>query len=104
MIRTLLSAVLLAFATPVAAQGDLDRGREIAETHCSRCHQVGAEGESPLPLAPPFRQLGASYPLSDLEEALAEGIVTGHPEMPEFQFAPSDVVALIAYLESIQQD
>ena len=38
-----------------------------------------------------------------LEEALAEGLVTGHPDMPEFQFEARDVGAIIAYLNSIQQ-
>ena len=30
------------------------------------------------------------------------GIVSGHPEMPEFSFEPEEVDAVIAYLESIQ--
>jgi hypothetical protein len=38
-----------------------------------------------------------------LEESLAEGIVVGHPDMPEFRFRPEDVAAIISYLESIQQ-
>jgi hypothetical protein len=41
--------------------------------------------------------------VSDLEEALAEGISVGHPAMPEFQFAPDDVSDLVGYLQSIQE-
>ena len=29
--------------------------------------------------------------------------MSGHPEMPEFQFDADDVGAIIAYLKSIQQ-
>ena len=59
-------------------------------------------GDSPNPDAPPFRTLSSKYPVSDLAESLAEGIVSGHPEMPIFVFMPNDVDAIIAYLESIQ--
>lgn len=78
------------------------RGQEIAQTHCSRCHAVGRTGESPAPEAPPFRTLSQNYRVSDLEEALAEGISVGHPAMPEFQFSPEDAHALVSYLEAIQ--
>ena len=37
-----------------------------------------------------------------LAEALAEGILTGHRDMPEFHFPPSDINAIIHYLQSIQ--
>jgi cytochrome c len=40
--------------------------------------------------------------ITDLEEALAEGIVSGHPAMPEFVFEPDDVSAIIAYIQSLQ--
>ena len=33
---------------------------------------------------------------------MAEGILTGHPAMPEFRFAPNQVAEVLAYLESIQ--
>jgi hypothetical protein len=33
-----------------------------------------------------FRTLGKRYPIEALEEALGEGIISGHPDMPEFRF------------------
>ena len=51
--------------------------------------------------APPFRDLGKRYPIEQLAEALAEGIVTGHPDMPEFVFETEDVIALLAYLRDV---
>jgi cytochrome c len=50
-----------------------------------------------------FRTLGKHYPIESLEEALGEGIMSGHPDMPEFRFDADDVGAIIAYLKSIQQ-
>ena len=83
------------------AQEPAARGRTIVEANCSRCHAVGRTGASPLDKAPPFRDLSKRYPLRYLEEALAEGIVTGHNEMPEFKFAPAEVDAILTYIESI---
>lgn len=84
------------------SEASLDRGRFIAETSCASCHAIGRSDESAAPEAPPFRTLSRHYRVAMLEEALAEGISVGHPAMPEFQFAPDDVDALIAYLSSIQ--
>lgn len=81
----------------------IERGRAIAQTHCSTCHAIGAVGESGAPEAPPFRTLSRNYRVETLEEALAEGISVGHPAMPAFAFEPDDVDALIEYLQSIQE-
>jgi mono/diheme cytochrome c family protein len=37
-----------------------------------------------------------------LEEALAEGISTGHPDMPEFIFEPDQIEAILAYIGSLK--
>ena len=79
------------------------RGETIALTNCARCHAVGRHGASPLREAPPFRTLHKSYPVTDLAEALAEGISTGHPSMPEFRFDPDEADNLIAYLKSLER-
>ncbi len=77
-------------------------GREIAEAQCAACHAVGRYGESPAPEAPPFRHALARYDSAVLEEELIQGIQVAHP-MPEFQFNPQGVDALIAYMQSIQE-
>jgi mono/diheme cytochrome c family protein len=76
-------------------------GREIAQRLCARCHAIGPEGQSPHRDAPPFRLIVAKGHAENLEEALGEGIVVGHPDMPQFQFNARDVGALIAYLKSL---
>ena len=104
--RILWTAYLaLAGASTASAadMGDIEQGRILAERICSRCHAVGAEGDSIHADAPPFRELHQRYPVNDLEEALGEGIVTGHPDMPEISFGPDDAAALIDYMISIQE-
>jgi mono/diheme cytochrome c family protein len=80
-----------------------DRGEALLGRHCAMCHATGRAGTSPHAAAPPLRTLGQRYPLESLEEALAEGLITGHPEMPEFVFRPRDVGAIIRYLRAIQE-
>ncbi len=76
-------------------------GYEIAQKFCARCHAIGLHGTSPHPSAPPFRDIAAKGNVQNLEEALGEGIVVGHPDMPQFQFKPREVGALVAYLKSL---
>jgi mono/diheme cytochrome c family protein len=93
-----------ASASAIAADDPalLKRGEALVVTNCSTCHAVGLTGTSKHPQAPAFRVLGKRYKIESLEEALAEGIISGHPDMPEFKFGPQDVGAVIAYLKSIQ--
>ena len=78
------------------------RGGEIARVGCADCHAVGVSGTSPKPEAPLFRELGRKYPVESLEEALAEGVVVGHPGMPQVKMNEADIGAFLAYLKSIQ--
>ena len=91
-----------ALADPTEQALLLAEGKALAETHCSTCHAIGTSGDSALKDAPPFRTLGKKYDLDNLQEALAEGIAVGHPEMPQFEFLPEQGDALIAYLKSLQ--
>jgi cytochrome c len=90
-------------ASPQDKRALESRGQELLTTNCSRCHAVGRTGNSTHPQAPPFRTLGQRYPIEVLAEALAEGLSSGHPDMPEFRFEIDDVDAILAYLESIQE-
>ena len=93
---------LLAISGVAQAQGSVSRGARIVERNCAQCHSVGARGESPNREAPPFRDLGKRYPIEMLEEALAEGILTRHPAMPQFRFTVPEIDDIIVYLNSIQ--
>ena len=90
----------------VAAEGlspPAQRGLTYMQAHCASCHSISKAGESPLKLAPPFRDLHLRYPVETLEEALGEGIVTGHPTMPEFRLEPAQIGNFIAFLKSLEQ-
>ena len=81
---------------------DLKLGEQLLTRDCARCHAVGRTGTSAHPGAPAFRDLSKRYPIESLEEALGEGIMSGHPDMPEFDFDADQVGAIIDYLNSIQ--
>lgn len=96
-----ISGVLLTAAS--AQDAHVLRGRKIAEANCASCHAVGLTDESPLKIAPQFRDLHERYPIEDLAEALAEGITTGHPSMPEFRLDPDQIGDLLAYLKTLER-
>jgi mono/diheme cytochrome c family protein len=100
-----VAASVTVWAVPAsrADETSIDIGRGLAEQICARCHAIGPGGESTHPDAPPFRTLHERYPVNALEEALTEGIVTGHPDMPEVSFEAEDAGALIDYMISVQE-
>lgn len=81
--------------------GSATRGAVMVQQKCASCHAIDQTSDSPMPDAPPFRTMGVQYPVRDLQEAFAEGLVTTHPAMPAFELAPTEIADLIAYLESV---
>ncbi len=81
--------------------GSVARGAALAQARCASCHAVDRSDDSPMPGAPPFRRLSDNYPVANLQEGLAEGLVTAHPGMPQFAFEPDEIRDLIAYLETL---
>jgi mono/diheme cytochrome c family protein len=81
--------------------GSADRGAMLVQQKCAGCHSVERTGDSPMSAAPPFRAMGVIYPVRDLQEAFAEGLVTTHPSMPAFELQPTEIADLIAYLERV---
>lgn len=90
-------------ATPLAMSpvGSVALGGTLVRQRCAGCHAVELTGDSPMKAAPPFRTMGRTYPVRDLQEALAEGLVTAHPAMPPIELEADDVAHVIAYLESV---
>ena len=82
----------------------INRGRGIAETACATCHAIGADDVSQHPEAPALRSIGQKYDVWTLDEAFAEGIMVGHPDMPVWELIPEDIEGLLTYMESIQVD
>ena len=96
----LRAAILIGPA--LALEPDEQRGFTFVQTNCAMCHAIGQFGDSPLSIAPPFRTLHEFYPIDSLQEALAEGIVTGHPSMPQFTLDPAQIDDVLAYLKTLE--
>ena len=110
MMKLALAAAALALlAGPACAESALNEAQQVAQgralvvRNCGMCHAVGKTGKSRNPEAPPFRELHQRYDVEMIGEALAEGILTGHPAMPEFRFEPPEVISIIRYLRAIQE-
>jgi mono/diheme cytochrome c family protein len=107
MLRTIVGqiAVPLLLVASAQAQGPspaAQRGKAFAINNCSKCHSVDKVTQSPLKIAPPFRTLHLRYPVDTLAEALAEGIVTGHPSMPEFRLEPDQINDFLSYMKTLE--
>ena len=100
LLQTLLTLLLI--APVLAASPSEERGKTFAINNCARCHAIDRVSQSPLKIAPPFRTLHKRYPVETLAEALAEGIQTGHPTMPEFRLDPDQIHDLLSYLKSLE--
>lgn len=98
------AADVVAYLTARAATDNaaVAAGAALLEANCGGCHAIGATGPSPHDEAPPFRELHQRYDVEDLTEALVEGLVSGHPDMPEFKFDPDQANAIVRYLKSLE--
>ena len=98
-----LSLALL-FSVPAhALEPGAQRGLTFVSANCTECHAVDKVSPSPLAVAPPFRKLHEKYPVDHLAESLAEGIMTGHPTMPQFKLDPGQIGDVIAYLKTLER-
>ncbi len=79
------------------------RGQTFVRANCGTCHAIDKVSASPLKIAPPFRELHHRYPVESLQEALVEGIRTGHVNMPEFRLDAGQASDVIAYLKALER-
>ena len=97
-----LAFTLISLTPATAASPKEQRGKTFALNNCAKCHSIDKVSPSPLKIAPPFRTLHKRYPIETLGEALAEGISTGHPTMPEFRLEPDQIGDLLSYLTTLE--
>ena len=106
-VLTCILVILAVLGGVVSAQAQLSpsaqRGMTFARANCAQCHAVDKVSPSPLSIAPPFRTLHERYSVETLEEALGEGIITGHKNMPEFQLESDQIRDFIDYLKSLER-
>ncbi len=106
MRAALLPLLLLTACAPAAPQApppDAAAGQRIAEAALRRLPRGGAHGCEPARRRTAFRDLHRRYPVDQLAESLAEGIVTGHPDMPVFTFDRAEIEDFLAYLRSLER-
>ena len=102
VLAVLLGIAIQTSAAALAAGTDpVTLGRELAELNCATCHNIERTGDSPFAAAPPFRTIPQKYYPRELEEAFVEGIVVGHPAMPEWEMTPEQASALSAFIASL---
>jgi cytochrome c len=98
----LLVTMLLISFTGESLAADQISGETFAKDNCARCHAIDKSSASPYHKALPFRVIAGKYKLEFLQEALAEGIVTGHNVMPEFILSPKQIDDLLAYFQTLK--
>lgn len=97
--RFALIATFFLAVSPATAQ-NITAGHAIAEKLCARCHAIEARQKSKHGLAPSFPVIANRYSVWGLQEALAEGIIVGHADMPKFVFSPEEINDLLAYMDT----
>jgi mono/diheme cytochrome c family protein len=98
-----LSLLVMLVAIASANAQSVQRGLNYLRANCARCHAIDKVSESPLKLAPAFRTLHLRYPVESLQESFAEGIRTGHGNMPEFRLEGDQIGDVIAYLKTLEK-
>lgn len=106
-IRAYIAVLLMAAAAGSASAESISpaaqRGLNFVRANCARCHATDRVSPSPLAIAPPFRELHKRYPVESLQEAFAEGIQTGHQNMPEFRLGPDQIGDVIAFFKTLER-
>ena len=93
-----LAACCIASSSSVAQ--DLAAGHAVAEKFCAACHAIKPGQKSKHRLALTFPAIANRYSVWGLQEALAEGILVGHGDMPKFIFAPEEINNLLTYMDT----
>ena len=98
MIAMCVSELAVAQQSPAA-----QRGQTFVRVHCAQCHAIDARSESPLAIAPALRTLHLKYPIENLRRPLLEGMIAGHPTMPQFRLGADQAGDVIAYLKTLER-
>jgi cytochrome c len=98
------AAVAVLAAAGVHAQTvSADKGHRLVQRDCAMCHAVERTGGSPIPGAPPFRDLHLIFPLNQLAQALTEGTIASHPPSP-YRLSARDIADIVRYVNSVQTE
>lgn len=94
------SLVALGISQALAMGGNLaTHGEALLADNCSKCHAIGAEGNSKINGVKPFRDVISSMPADGLGSAFVDAMSKRHGE---WKFEPMDVKAIGDYLEKLK--
>ena len=94
------AVTLVGVSQAFAMGGNLaTKGEAILTDNCSKCHSVGAEGDSKIATVKPFREVVAPLPVEGIGDAFVAAMSKKHPE---FKFEVMDVKAIGDYLEKLK--
>jgi mono/diheme cytochrome c family protein len=104
MLRSLVACAFLAGITLVPShvrgQGNPEVGQDLAADWCSRCHDIGREGQ--MKQEPPSFAAIAAYRSA---EQIRSKIMVPHTGMPEVaQVLGLNVDDLVAYIVSLEEE
>ena len=87
-------------------QSHLARGEALARSKCGACHAIGKSDPSPtrINVDTSFRDLYLRFPIAMLLKAAKTGYIVGHDEMPGFSLSPSEISALLLYIDSLSPE
>ncbi len=78
-----------------------ERGLYVASEICSPCHAIYRDAtDSPHPLAPTFREIGATAGMN--RAALLVALRTSHESMPNLMLTENDARAVATYILSLR--
>jgi cytochrome c len=91
---------LLGISQAFAMGGNMaTHGEALLKESCSKCHAVGAEGDSTVAGVKPFRDVIASMPADGIGATFLDSMSKKHGE---FKFEPLDAKAIGDYLEKLK--
>ncbi len=79
----------------------VQRGKELAQLLCTRCHAIEGPGPGTEEKSPPFSTLVPNLTLEGVADQLLEGLPLGHDPMPKWEFSEQQAIDLLLYIESV---
>lgn len=94
------SLAVLGMSQAFAMGGNMaTHGEALLKENCSKCHAVGAEGDSTAAGVKPFRDVIAAMPADGIGATFLDAMSKKHGE---FKFEPLDAKAIGDYLEKLK--
>ena len=103
--RFAIAAIIAVEISPALSQDQtadaIQRGRELAQLLCQRCHAIEGAGPGPNKDAPAFQSLIDRLTLEGLADQIIVGLPLGHEPMPKWQFSEQQAEDLLLYIDSV---